>query len=204
MDVVKRNINELGGHVQIHSTAGQGSTVRIRLPLTLAILDGQLARVGKEVYVVPIVSIVETIQVTRGAVNSVAQRRPGVPAARRLSAHRAAARAVRHRAGSHRPARRPADDRRGRRQARGPVRRRADVAAAGGHQESRNQFPAGDRAGRRHHARRRPRGADPRRPRRHHPFPGTRGARAMRRRRRHEQSPTTTRAALDAPTPSSS
>ena len=46
--------------------------VRIRLPLTLAILDGQLARVGKEVYVVPIVSIVETIQVTRERVNSMA------------------------------------------------------------------------------------------------------------------------------------
>jgi two-component system chemotaxis sensor kinase CheA len=71
MDVVKRNINELGGHVQILSTPGKGSMVRIRLPLTLAILDGQLARVGSEVYVVPIVSIVETIQVTRERVNSV-------------------------------------------------------------------------------------------------------------------------------------
>ena len=71
MDVVRRNINELGGHIQISSTQGQGSTIRIRLPLTLAILDGQLARVGKEVYVVPIVSIVETIQVTRERVNSV-------------------------------------------------------------------------------------------------------------------------------------
>ena len=74
MDVVKRNINELGGHVQIHSTPGKGSMVRIRLPLTLAILDGQLARVGKEVYVVPIVSIVETIQVKREQVNSIASR----------------------------------------------------------------------------------------------------------------------------------
>jgi len=74
MDVVKRNINELGGHVQIHSTAGKGSMVRIRLPLTLAILDGQLARVGEEVYVVPIVSIVETIQVREEAVGSVANR----------------------------------------------------------------------------------------------------------------------------------
>jgi len=71
MDVVRRNINELGGHIQIFSTEGQGSTIRIRLPLTLAILDGQLARVGKEVYVVPIISIVETIQVTRERVNSV-------------------------------------------------------------------------------------------------------------------------------------
>ena len=74
MDVVKRNINELGGHVQIHSTPGQGSMVRIRLPLTLAILDGQLARVGSEVYVVPIVSIVETIQVRAEQVNSLASR----------------------------------------------------------------------------------------------------------------------------------
>ncbi len=72
MDVVKRNINELGGHVQIFSTPGKGSMVRIRLPLTLAILDGQLARVGKEVYVVPIVSIVETIQVRRELISSIA------------------------------------------------------------------------------------------------------------------------------------
>jgi two-component system chemotaxis sensor kinase CheA len=72
MDVVKRNINELGGHVQIFSTPGKGSMVRIRLPLTLAILDGQLARVGNEVYVVPIVSIVETIQVRREQVSTVA------------------------------------------------------------------------------------------------------------------------------------
>ncbi len=74
MDVVKRNINELGGHVQIFSTPGKGSMVRIRLPLTLAILDGQLARVGNEVYVVPIVSIVETIQVRRELVSSIAGR----------------------------------------------------------------------------------------------------------------------------------
>jgi two-component system chemotaxis sensor kinase CheA len=74
MDVVKRNINELGGHVQIFSTPGKGSMVRIRLPLTLAILDGQLARVGNEVYVVPIVSIVETIQVRKELVSSIASK----------------------------------------------------------------------------------------------------------------------------------
>jgi two-component system, chemotaxis family, sensor kinase CheA len=72
MDVVRRNINEIGGHVQLYSTPGKGSTVRIRLPLTLAILDGQLARVGKEIYIVPIVSIVETIQIRREQVSSLA------------------------------------------------------------------------------------------------------------------------------------
>jgi len=72
MDVVRRNINQIGGHVQLHSTPGKGSTVRIRLPLTLAILDGQLARVGREIYIVPIVSIVETIQIKRDQINSLA------------------------------------------------------------------------------------------------------------------------------------
>jgi len=72
MDVVRRNINEIGGHVQLYSTPGKGSTVRIRLPLTLAILDGQLARVGKEIYIVPIVSIVETIQIKREQISSLA------------------------------------------------------------------------------------------------------------------------------------
>jgi two-component system chemotaxis sensor kinase CheA len=74
MDVVRRNINEIGGHVQVYSTPGRGSTVRIRLPLTLAILDGQLARVGEEVYIVPIVSIVETIQIKREQISSVAKK----------------------------------------------------------------------------------------------------------------------------------
>jgi two-component system chemotaxis sensor kinase CheA len=62
MDVVRRNINDLGGHVHISSRAGQGSTVRIRLPLTLAILEGQMLRVGKEIYVISLISIIETVQ----------------------------------------------------------------------------------------------------------------------------------------------
>ncbi len=62
MDVVRRNINDLGGHVHISSLTGQGSTIRIRLPLTLAILEGQMLRVGKEIYVISLVSIIETVQ----------------------------------------------------------------------------------------------------------------------------------------------
>jgi two-component system, chemotaxis family, sensor kinase CheA len=74
MDVVRRNINDLGGHVQIASKEGVGSTIRIRLPLTLAILDGQLVRVGKEIYIMSLVAIVETIQVSRDRVNTLAGR----------------------------------------------------------------------------------------------------------------------------------
>jgi two-component system chemotaxis sensor kinase CheA len=74
MDVVRRNINDLGGHVQISSREGLGSTIRIRLPLTLAILDGQLVRVGSEVYIISLLAIVETIQVARDRVNKLVGR----------------------------------------------------------------------------------------------------------------------------------
>jgi two-component system chemotaxis sensor kinase CheA len=71
MDVVRRNINELGGHIQVISEPGLGTTVRIRLPLTLAILDGQLVRVGTETYVVPLVAIVETIQIASDRLSTI-------------------------------------------------------------------------------------------------------------------------------------
>ena len=71
MDVVRRNIADLGGHVQIDSVSGRGSTIRIRLPLTLAILDAQMLRVGKEIYVVSLVSIIETVQPARALLSSV-------------------------------------------------------------------------------------------------------------------------------------
>jgi len=62
MDVVRRNIQELNGTVEVESHPGKGSTFTIRLPLTLAILDGQLIRVGNQVYIFPLVSIVESIE----------------------------------------------------------------------------------------------------------------------------------------------
>ena len=72
MDVVRRNINDLGGNVDIHSKQGQGSTITIRLPLTLAILDGQLVRVGTETYIIPLVSILESLQPSPQNVNTIA------------------------------------------------------------------------------------------------------------------------------------
>jgi len=72
MDVVRRNIQELGGHVSVKSTEGVGSTFSISLPLTLAILDGQLVRVGDQVYIFPLVSIVESLSVDMKQVSTVA------------------------------------------------------------------------------------------------------------------------------------
>jgi len=74
MDVVKRNIADLGGHVSVKSEEGKGSKFVIYLPLTLAILDGQLVRVGTESYIISLVSIVETIRVKKDEVNKVAGR----------------------------------------------------------------------------------------------------------------------------------
>lgn len=70
MDVVKRNIQDLGGRVDVQSEKGKGSTFTIRLPLTLAILDGQLVRVNKETYVIPLLSIIETLVVDEKRLNA--------------------------------------------------------------------------------------------------------------------------------------
>jgi two-component system chemotaxis sensor kinase CheA len=62
MDVVRRNIECIGGNVEIESETGKGSSFNIRLPLTLAIVDGMCVSVGDQIFVVPLVNIVESIQ----------------------------------------------------------------------------------------------------------------------------------------------
>ena len=71
MDVVRRNIAELNGSIEVSSVSGEGSVFSIRLPLTLAILDGQLVKVGNEVYIFPLVSIVESIQLEKNMLNNI-------------------------------------------------------------------------------------------------------------------------------------
>jgi two-component system chemotaxis sensor kinase CheA len=73
MDVVKRNIAALNGTVEIDSSEGYGTKVSVRLPLTLAIMDGMSVGVGDEVYILPLSSVVESFQVNPDDVNTVAQ-----------------------------------------------------------------------------------------------------------------------------------
>jgi two-component system chemotaxis sensor kinase CheA len=63
MDVVRNNIHSLGGNVEIASVAGQGTCFIVRLPLTLAILDGLSLQVGTHTYILPLVSIVESVRI---------------------------------------------------------------------------------------------------------------------------------------------
>jgi two-component system chemotaxis sensor kinase CheA len=72
MDVVKRNITALGGTVELDSSLGQGTRVSVRLPLTLAIMDGMSVGVGEEVYILPLASVVETFQADQSKLKSLA------------------------------------------------------------------------------------------------------------------------------------
>jgi len=72
LDVVRRNIESLGGNVEVHSVFGEGTVFTIRLPLTLAVLDGQLLTVDQQTYVLPLVSIVESLQMDPEAVSALA------------------------------------------------------------------------------------------------------------------------------------
>lgn len=74
MDVVRRNIQALGGNIEIISELGKGSTISIHLPLTLAILDGQSIAVGDETYIVPLGSIIESLHIKEERINRVADK----------------------------------------------------------------------------------------------------------------------------------
>ncbi|WP_237172228.1 chemotaxis protein CheA [Pandoraea norimbergensis] len=71
MDVVKRNIQQMGGHVEILSTRGKGTTIRIVLPLTLAILDGMSVKVGTEIFILPLNFVMESLQPRRDDIRAV-------------------------------------------------------------------------------------------------------------------------------------
>jgi two-component system, chemotaxis family, sensor kinase CheA len=70
MDVVKKNVEALRGSIEISSKPGQGSTVSLRLPLTLAIIDGLLVRVGEAKFVMPLANTVECVELTQRDIDS--------------------------------------------------------------------------------------------------------------------------------------
>jgi len=74
MDVVKRNIVSMGGALDIRSEAGKGTCFTMKLPLTLAVIDGMLVRAGAERYVIPTLSVVRLVEPRRDDITSVADR----------------------------------------------------------------------------------------------------------------------------------
>jgi two-component system chemotaxis sensor kinase CheA len=71
MDVVKKNIESLHGKIDISSVPGKGATFTLRLPLTLAIIDGQIIKVGNNRYIIPLVCMCESLQLKAEQVSSV-------------------------------------------------------------------------------------------------------------------------------------
>ena len=71
MDVVKRNIHAMGGRVEIESMTGIGTRMTVRLPLTLAILDGMSIAVGGETYIVPLGYVIESLQAEQDMIKSI-------------------------------------------------------------------------------------------------------------------------------------
>jgi two-component system chemotaxis sensor kinase CheA len=75
MDVVRRNVTDLGGKIEVYSARGQGSRFLITLPLTLAIVDGLSVAVGDQIYILPMMSTIESLRLAPSQVTSIAEGR---------------------------------------------------------------------------------------------------------------------------------
>lgn len=74
LDVVKNNIRALSGRITLHSKQGKGTIISIRLPLTLAIIDGLTVSIGCETYIIPVTSVIESLRPKRGEVSTINER----------------------------------------------------------------------------------------------------------------------------------
>jgi two-component system chemotaxis sensor kinase CheA len=70
MDVVRSNIQDIGGRISLKSERGRGMTIQLALPLTLAVMDGMVIKVGQQTYVMPLSSIVECLRPSRSEINN--------------------------------------------------------------------------------------------------------------------------------------
>ena len=70
MDVVRSNIQDIGGRISLKSQRGRGMTIQLALPLTLAVMDGMVIKVGREIYVMPLSAIVECLRPARADINN--------------------------------------------------------------------------------------------------------------------------------------
>jgi two-component system chemotaxis sensor kinase CheA len=70
MDVVRTNIQEIGGRISLQSVRGRGTTIQLALPLTLAVMDGMVIKVGRQTYVMPMSAIVECLRPPRSYINN--------------------------------------------------------------------------------------------------------------------------------------
>lgn len=75
MDVVRRNIESIGGRIEIESSKGEGSAFYIHLPLTLAIVDGMCVSVGEQIFVIPLLNVIESFQPTASQVKMLGNER---------------------------------------------------------------------------------------------------------------------------------
>ncbi|MCS5712011.1 chemotaxis protein CheW [Candidatus Berkiella aquae] len=71
MDIVRKNIESLNGKITVSSISGKGTIFTIRLPLTLAIVDGQLVKIGDSIYIIPLISMIETIKIKKQSINRI-------------------------------------------------------------------------------------------------------------------------------------
>ena len=121
LDVVKKNLEALGGSITVRSVRGEGTRFQIKLPLTVAVLEGQAVQVGDQVYLLPLLSIVESIRPVPGSVHSLGGDGELVMVPRPVAAADSPASAARREAPRHRADRRVARHRRARRPFRGPA-----------------------------------------------------------------------------------